>query len=173
MHVLQYIAVQADNEDLAMRTVEDTLNSELGSDEYMSSAWFDWFVIGGGRFVDGDPYKSSPNYIISYDKDPQGYRDMIDRMMSNRKVEFSGYRKDVDLDKLTYTLDNYDPSNHDMFALSNVYAVKKCMDMLMGTWDFNSYFYDMHTASTNTKWMYEGIDKGNKNWYIVPVDFHF
>jgi hypothetical protein len=31
----------------------------------------------------------------------------------------------------------------------------------------------MHNASTNTKWMYEGIDKGNKNWYIVPVDFHF
>jgi hypothetical protein len=120
MHVLQYIAVQTDNEDLAMRTVEDYLNTELGGSDYESNAWFDWFVIGGGRFVDGDPYQSSPNHIISYDKDPQAYLAMVGKMNSNRNAEFANYRKDVDLDRLTSTLDTYDPSNHNLFALSTV-----------------------------------------------------
>jgi hypothetical protein len=45
--------------------------------------------------------------------------------------------------------------------------------MIQGEWDMNSYFYDMHSASTNPDHMYKSIDLGNKNWYLVPVDFHF
>jgi hypothetical protein len=45
--------------------------------------------------------------------------------------------------------------------------------MAYGTWDFNAYFYDMLNDTTTPKYLYESIDKGNKNWYLVPVDFHF
>jgi len=169
MHVLQYIAVQADNEDMAMRSVGEMLNSELGHDQSGSNAWFDWFVIGGGRFVDGDPYASSPNNIISYKDKPEEFVTMINRMILNREVEFAGYRKNFESRgiSLSDSLDKYDGNTDFSFEL---YELGKMIDMLQGRWDFNSYFYDMHHYSTGTKYL---LDTLNDSWYIVPVDFHF
>jgi hypothetical protein len=171
MHVLQYIAVQTDSDDEAMRLVEDKLQTEMGGqDQYLS--WYDWFVIGGGRFVEGNPYESSPNHIISYDKSPGDYRDMIDSMITNRKEEFNAYRemydkRNIDLDD---KLDSYTGNmQYDM----ELYPLAKMIDMIQGKWDYNAYFFDIHHDSTNPEHMYKSIDTGNKNWYIVPVDFHF
>jgi hypothetical protein len=172
MHVLQYIAIQADTQDEAFRTVKDTLESELGSNEFATNSWFDWFVVGGGRFVEGSPYEESTDSIISYDKAPLDYRSMIDRMISNRMDEFESYRKSygekgIDLEA---KLDNYrGVMNYDF----ELYPLKKMIDMIQGEWDFNAYFYDMTSFSTNPDHMYKSIDLGNKNWYLVPVDFHF
>ena len=169
MHVLQYIAVQADDEDMAMRTVEDTLNSELGGNEYATNAWYDWFVIGGGRFVEGDPYKSSPNHIIAYKDKPDEFISMIDRMISNRKVEFNGYRQrfnERNIDINDY-LSNYDGNTDYSFDL---YELNQMIEMFQGAWNYNAYFYDMHNATTNPKYT---LDKLNDSWYLIPVDFHF
>ena len=172
MHVLQYITVIADNKDEAFRTVKDTLESELGSNEFATNSWFDWFVAGGGRFVEGNPYEESTTQIISYDEAPLDYRSMIDNMISNRMDEFESYRKSynekgIDLEA---KLDNYRGVMTYDFEL---YPLKKMIDMIQGEWDMNSYFYDMHHASTNPDHMHKNIDLGNKNWYDVPVDFHF
>jgi hypothetical protein len=43
----------------------------------------------------------------------------------------------------------------------------------MGKWDYNSYYYDMMTDSTNMIHLKNSLDKGAKDWYLVPVDFHF
>jgi hypothetical protein len=172
MHVLQYIAVKADNQEEAFHTVKDTLESELGNNEYSTNAWFDWFVVGGGRFVEGNPYEESPIHIISYDEAPAEYLAMVDSLISNRMDEFEAYRKHynekgVDIEA---KLDNYrGVMNYDF----ELYPLKKMIDMIQGEWDMNSYFYDMHHASTNPDHMYKSIDIGNKNWYAVPVDFHF
>jgi hypothetical protein len=172
MHVLQHIAVMADSQDEAFRTVKEGLESELGNNEFATNTWFDWFVVGGGRFVEGNPYEESTNSIISYDEAPLDYRSMIDRAISNRMDEFESYRqsyneKGIDLDN---KLDSYrGVMNYDF----ELYPLKKMIDMIQGEWDMNSYFYDMHTASTNPDHMYKSIDLGNKNWYLVPVDFHF
>jgi hypothetical protein len=172
MHVLQYIAVQADTNDEAFRTVKYTLESELGNNEYSTNAWFDWFVVGGGRFVEGNPYAESTNSIISYDEAPAEYLAMVDSLISNRMDEFESYRKSygekgIDLEA---KLDNYrGVMNYDF----ELYPLKKMIDMIQGEWDMNSYFYDMHHASTNPDHMHKSIDIGNKNWYAVPVDFHF
>jgi len=171
MHVLQYIAVQTDSDDEAMQLVESKLQDEMGGqDQYLS--WYEWFVIGGGRFVDGDPYESSPNHIISYDKDPEKYRETITEMISNRKDEFNGYRemynkRDVDLNT---KLDSY---TGNMQYDIELYPLAKMIDMIQGKWDYNAYFFDIQHDSTNPEHMYDSIDKGNKNWYLVPVDFHF
>jgi hypothetical protein len=172
MHVLQHIAVVADNEDMAFRTVKDSLESELGDYESTTNSWFDWFVVGGGRFVEGNPYSDSTNNIISYDEAPAEYRLMVNDMISNRIEEFNSYRKSygekgIDLEA---KLDNYKGVMNYDFEL---YPLKKMIDMIQGEWDYNAYFYDMHHASTNPEHMYKNIDLGNKNWYIVPVDFHF
>jgi hypothetical protein len=172
MHVLQYIAVVADTQDEAFRTVKDTLESELGNNEYSSNAWFDWFVVGGGRFVEGNPYSESTDSIISYDEAPIDYRGRVDEMISNRIEEFNSYRKSHEEKGIDINakLDNYKGVMNYDFEL---YYLKKMIDMINGEWDMNSYFYDMHHASTNPDHMYKNIDLGNKNWYAVPVDFHF
>jgi hypothetical protein len=168
MHVLQYIAVRAEDEDMAMRVAEDTLNSEMGGNEYAHNSWYDWFVIGGGRFVDGDPYKSSTNHIISYKEHGlAGIQEKIDWAIEARKTEYGNYMKSVDYSKILDTLDSY-TGNTD-YSMS-LYPVAKCIDMLQGSWDFNSYFYDAENSSTNFQYM---LDKLDESWYLIPVDFHF
>jgi len=170
MHVLQYIAVRADDEDFAMRIVEDTLNSELGGNEYATNAWYDWFVIGGGRFVDGDPYKSSTEHIISYKEHGlAGIQEKVDWAIKARIAEFNSYRKSYDENNtdISTELDKY-VGNTD-YSMS-LYELSKMIDMLQGKWDYNSYFYDMENTSTNPKYM---LDKLDESWYLIPVDFHF
>jgi hypothetical protein len=174
MHVLQYIAVQADTQDEAFRTVKDSLESELGAYESTTNSWFDWFVAGGGRFNPNpdSQYQDDEAMVVSYDEAPAEYRDMVDKMITNRIEEFNGYRKQfeskgVDIEA---KLDNYKGIMNYDFEL---YPLKKMIDMIQGEWDYNSFFYDMHHASTNPEHMYKSIDLGNKNWYAVPVDFHF
>jgi hypothetical protein len=172
MHVLQHIAVQTENSDEAFRTVKEGLESELGHHDWSTNAWFDWFVVGGGRFIEGNPYEESTNHIISYDESPAEYRDMVKTMVSNRMDEFNAYRKHFEEKgvDISAKLDNYNGVMNYDFEL---YPLKKMIDMIQGEWDMNSYFYDMHHASTNPDHMYKSIDLGNKNWYLVPVDFHF
>jgi hypothetical protein len=174
MHVLQYIAVVADSQDEAFRTVKDTLELELGNNEFATNSWFDWFVAGGGRWNPNpdSQYADDQSMIISYEEAALDYRSMIDNMISNRMDEFESYRKSynekgIDLEA---KLDNYRGVMTYDFEL---YPLKKMIDMIQGEWDMNSYFYDMHHASTNPDHMYKNIDLGNKNWYLVPVDFHF
>jgi hypothetical protein len=175
MHVLQYIAVVADDKDMAFRTVKDTLESELGNNEFATNSWFDWFVTGGGRWNpnEGSQYNDDDQSMtISYDEDPKAFLAAVDEGISHRVEEFNSYRqtfekKNIDLKEY---LSSY--SGHMDYSFQ-LYDLGKMIDMLQGRWDFNSYFFDMHHDSVNTKHMLDSIDKGNKNWYIVYVDFHF
>jgi hypothetical protein len=174
MHVLQRIAVQAEDKDEAFRIVKDTLEQELGNNEYSSNTWFDWFVTGGGRWnINPDSqYEDDNNMTISYDEDPQAFLAQVALAIQSRVEEFNRYRqhfaeKNVDINA---KLDSYDGSTDYSFDL---YDLSKMIDMLQGKWDFNSYFFDMTSQSVNEKFMLESIDKGEKNWYLVYVDFHF
>jgi hypothetical protein len=174
MHVLQRIAVQAEDKDEAFRIVKDTLEQELGNNEYSSNTWFDWFVTGGGRWnINPDSqYEDDNNMTISYDEEPDKFLAQVALAIQSRVEEFNRYRqhfaeKNVDINA---KLDSYDGSTDYSFDL---YDLNKMIDMLQGKWDFNSYFFDMTSQSVNEKFMLESIDKGNKNWYLVYVDFHF
>jgi hypothetical protein len=180
MHVLQWIATEAEDKDEAYRRVEDSLQSMLGDFDTPTMTWFDWFVVGGGRWnmsEDDDNTEAytqgKTNLIISYDDDPQSFRTQVQTSMEDRKAEFDGYAKGLDLDVLTKIINDYDPNEFDFPAFQSLYPIKKLIDMAYGTWDFNAYFYDMLNDTTTPKYLYESIDKGNKNWYLVPVDFHF
>ena len=174
MHVLQHIAVVADSQDEAFRTVKDSLESELGDYESTTNSWFDWFVAGGGRWNPNpdSQYADDQSMVILYDEAPADYKETVDKAIISRMEEFNSYRKSyeekgIDLEA---KLDNYKGVMNYDFEL---YPLKKMIDMIQGEWDMNSYFYDMHHASTNPDHMYKSIDLGNKNWYLVPVDFHF
>lgn len=173
MHVLQYIAVVAEDSDEAMQNVDNFLNSELGGNDYATNSWFDWFVIGGGRFVEGDPYESSPNHIISaYEAGNDILVQHINECIESRLREYRDYQTSfansgVDLNA---KLDSYTGTTDYSFEL---YPLKKMIDMLQGTWDYNSYFFDMENHSTNPKFILDKAEKDNKNIFLVPVDFHF
>jgi hypothetical protein len=175
MHVLQWIAVEVedqleDPEQEAMQLVETFLNSEMGGNDYSTNAWYDWFVIGGGRWnPEQDPYSSSSNMIISYEKDPEGFAAKIADCIENRKNEYAEYAKQVDYSAIQDKLDSYTGTMDYSFDL---YPLKKCIDMLQGEWDFNAYFYDAINYSTNPKHI---LDKPERlpYTYLIPVDFHF
>jgi hypothetical protein len=174
MHVLQRIAVQADNKDEAFRSVKNYLENNMG-DEYNLSSWYDWFVTGGGRWnanPDSQYDDEDQSMTISYDENPQAFLAAVNNAIDERMSEFNQYRqsfntKNVDINSV---LDSY---NGQMDFGFQLYELYKMIDMTQGKWDFNSYFYDMHHETTNTKYMLESIDTGNKNWYLVFVDFHF
>jgi hypothetical protein len=179
MHVLQYISVEADNKDLAYMKVKENLEGYMGPSASFVS-WFDWFVVGGGRWnvKEGDDFREAyaegkTNLIISYDEDPVDFRTKILRALEDRKAEFDSYAKDVDTSVLDKIITEYNPKEFDFSLFQSFYPIKKIIDMAYGEWDFNSYFYDMTTESTSPNSLYDSIDKGNKNWYLVPVDFHF
>lgn len=169
MHVLQWIAVDAPNEDEAMSYVESFLNNEVGSDDYNSNAWFDWFVIGGGRWnPEHDPYSSSTNMIISLEEDgTTAFEEKIAWCLEARKAELKDYIKDFDFSTVKDKLDSFTGNMQYDFSL---HPLKKAIDIFNGEWDYNSYYFDMTTCSTNPKW---ALERPERNWYLVPVDFHF
>ena len=180
MHVLQWIATEADDKDEAYRRVEDTLQSMLGDYESPTLTWYDWFVVGGGRWNVGENddhaeayTEGKTNLIISYDESPEPFLTGVLRAMEDRKAEFDGYAKDIDSSVIDKIIKDYNPKEFDFPAFQSLYPIKKMIDMAYGEWDFNAYFYDMVNDTTTPKYLYESIDKGNKNWYLVPVDFHF
>lgn len=179
MHVLQWIAVQADNKDESFVAVKDYLETQMGGQDSYNS-WYDWFVVGGGRWNvnEGDDFREAytdgkTNLIISYDEDTAAFRAEVLTTMESRKAEFDNYAKDVDSHAIDKIITDYNPNDFDFIKFQSLYPIKKIIDMAYGEWDMNSYFYDMVNDTTTPKYLYESIDKGNKNWYLVPVDFHF
>lgn len=176
MHVLQYIAVDADDLDQAMRRVEDELNTALGDGDNLNT-WFDWFIVGGGRWntnegddLDESYKRGKTNMVVSYATDKAKFAKTIADCLDNRMTHFAEYQKGLDLSTLGTVFDNYNPSVENYSIFSQIYAVKKSIDIIMGEWGFDSAFYDMTNDSTNPKWC---LDKANDSWYLIPVDFHF
>jgi hypothetical protein len=180
MHVLQWIAVQADNKDEAYRRVEDTLQTMLGEYESTTNTWYDWFVVGGGRFNVGEDednneayVEGKTNLILSAKEEPDLFDERVLQSMESRKAEFDSYANDVDSSAIDKIITDYNPREHDFLAFQKLYPIKKVIDMAYGTWDYNSYYYDMVHDSTTPKYVFEAIDKDPELWYLVPVDFHF
>jgi hypothetical protein len=174
MHVLQYIAVEATNKDIAYITVKEGLESN------MAGSWFDWYVIGGGRWnvAENEDWKEAytegkTNMFLSYDKEPDLFEERVLQSMESRKEEFDSYAKDVDSSFIDKIITEYNPRDFDFSLFQHFYPIKKIIDMAYGEWDFSSCFYDITHDSTSPTHLFNSIDKGNKNWYLVPVDFHF
>jgi hypothetical protein len=175
MHTLQWIAVQAENKDHAFRSVKDYLESQMG-DEYNLASWYDWFVAGGGRWnpnPDSQYDDDDQSMVISHAEEPDLFEERILLAMESRKEEFDRYAKDVDQEIITKIISEYNPREKNFTLFSSLYPIKKVIDMAYGNWDYNSYFFDMVNDTTIPAYLFESIDKGDKDWYIVPVDFHF
>jgi hypothetical protein len=173
MHCIQYIATTAEDRDEAFRRVKHNLEAKLGNDpESETNSWYDWFVTGGGRWAKKEEAQYDDNYQDEVAEfGTTLFAEYLDKANEFRNDEFSSLIAEAKKVSLTELLDTLTPN--EFRGGMELYPFKKIYDMTMGVWDFNSYFYDMDNDSTNMIYMQQAIDKGIKNWYLVPVDFHF
>ena len=173
MHTIQYIAVQGQDTDIAFKTVKNYLETTLGDDE-SNNAWFDWFVTGGGRWSTS---------VDSYDDDYQGdvasqdspkFQEYLDKAKEFRQTSLKEYVEQANKVDYNKIINDIDVSGGDDFrAGMDLYPIKKLYDMAIGDWDFNSYYYDIMSESANMIHLKNSLDNGDKDWYLIPVDFHF
>jgi len=173
MHVIQYIAVKADDVSHAHRSVKSYLEEQLGSGDTYNT-WYDWFVTGGGRWATTeDQYDDNWTGDVRHQTDPE-FEEYLDTAHKYRQQELSTYEEEARKINLTEILDSLQDFEFDHFkAGMELYPIKKLYDMCMGVWDYQSYFFDIEHEATSRKYMRESIDKGDNDWYLVPVDFHF
>lgn len=174
MHVIQYIATQADSKEEAHSNVKQYLEINLGEHESYNN-WYDWFVTGGGRWASKEEAQYDDNFIDDVvHQSEDKFEEYLDTAHKYRQQELSTYEDEARKLNLTELLDNLQDFEFDHYAVgSKLYPLKQLYDMCMGVWNYNSYFMDSVNDSTNRKYMRESIDKGADNWYLVPVDFHF
>jgi len=174
MHCIQYIATQADNVQEAFDGVKHQLEANMG-DEYNLSSWYDWFVTGGGRWASNDDAQYDDEFTgdVVHQDDPK-FQEYLDTAHKYRLVELDKYinlTKEISLSDIIDRLGDFE---HDHLKVGmDLYPIHKLYELAMGVWDYTSYFYDTVHDSSNRRYMLEAIDKGDKNWYLVPVDFHF
>ena len=175
MHTIQYIAVQADSTDMAFATVKNHLEAELGGHYDNSNAWFDWFVTGGGRWASNEAAQYDDNFMDDVvDQDSPKFQEYLDKANNWRQESLAEYlkeSKELDLQKILNDIDM--SSGNDFLVGMNLYPIKKVYDMTMGEWGADSYYFDIMNDTASMLSMKNSLDNGAKDWYLVPVDFHF
>ena len=176
MHTLHWIAVEAEDIENAVDVVDQTLDSYMSGND-APSTWYDWYVVGGGRWntAEDDPgfsaYTKKSNMVISYAKDPNAFRAKIDEGVQQRITDYNQYLAEVKETNVIAKLDNYGGA---MSYDYHFYALNRLLAYQMGEWSHDSWFFDMVHDSTNATHILSKIDKGEgENIFLVPVDFHF
>jgi hypothetical protein len=173
MHILQWVATKADNIDEAYNYVESNLEQILNE----QSPWYDWYVVGGGRYNMTEDeemlgaYKEGKTNMIISSNNLDEFNGRIQTCIEFRIVEFDRYRDEWNRSGIDINakLDTYDGKmQYDL----EMYPLSKMIDMIQGEWDMNSYFYDIENWSTNPIHMQKDIEAG-EHYFLVPVDFHF
>jgi hypothetical protein len=176
MHTLHWIAVEAENAENAVGTVSTNLDSYMSGND-APSTWYDWFIVGGGRWntAEGDDfmeaYKPKSNMVISYKEDPNAFRARIDKCIEQRVTDYNEYLAEVKESDIISKLDNY---GGDVAYEHNLYALHALIRYRMGEWSHDSWFFDMlHDSTTATHILSKLDNNEGENIYLVPVDFHF
>ena len=172
MHCIQYIATKADSVEEAHSNVKYYLENLMGEEGY--GAWFDWFVTGGGRWsTSDDPYDDEYTADVAHQSSPS-FQAHLSKAKEYRQAEITRTLEKAREVNLSELLDMVDLEDEYNFKVGHqLYDVKKLYDITMGMWDYTSYFFDSENDTVVSKYMLEAIDKGEDNWYLVPVDFHF
>ncbi len=177
MHTLHWIATKAETAEEAYRNVEQHLESQMSGNDSQAT-WYDWFVVGGGRWnvAENEDWRTAydggkTNMFVSSDN-MEEFNATIQRAIDNRISEFKSYRESFEKAEIDINakLDTYAGNMQYDFDL---YPLKKMIDMLQGEWDYNAYFWDCENWSTNPDHMLKDIQNVGGVWYLVPVDFHF
>jgi hypothetical protein len=159
MHVLHWIAVEADNAEEAFSRVEALLEGNEGW-------WWDWFATDiGGRWAGNDWCKiyQGKDILIG-----------LDYVKANRKSEVERTYEKIDLGEFESQLSGYDGEDVVTNDYSmNLWRIKKVAEMLSGEWNSDSYFYDVEYGHGTMAEVLKRIESDPDKQFLVPIDFHF
>lgn len=174
MHCIQYVAIAADSRAEARDQVESYLNENLG--EGGTGNWYDWFVVGGGRWSTGDdPYNSDYVADIAHISDSRfsEYLETAKKFRTEQRDSCLKKIRETDVEALVARAEAASDFSERMSVGSDLFPFSRLSDVLWGTWNSDSYFFDASNDTTDWKFLEESMAKGDQNWYFVPVDFHF
>ena len=159
MHVLHWIAVEADNAEEAFSRIEALLEDK-------ESWWWDWFDNDiGGRWAGNDWCKVYQGKDIAIG---------LDHVKTNRKEEVERSLEKIDLSEFESQLNNYDGEDIVTNDYSmNLWRIKKLAEMLSGDWNSDSYFYDMEYSDGTMGELLKRIESNPDKQFLVPIDFHY
>jgi hypothetical protein len=154
----------------------DDVQSTLLGDERPYATWYDWFVVGGGRFVEGDAYSNNHDNAIAYQNEPEKFIAEMDKVLGWRKETatrmLDGLKgKDFDfINDIETALDENKESrfNHDLWSALELAKIAN------GYWIPDSHFFDLANGTASNEFILKDIEEGRGNeWVLVPVDFHY
>jgi hypothetical protein len=175
MHTLHWWAVEAEDKHEAFITVQDRLIMEDGRNWV---DWSDWHVVGGGRWSNSQ-YEDSEDMIISYNEQPELFKERLELIKKNRIEEMNNFLTKIDLDQFTSDMVDYIsnsgiPVDKQRFEL-NSYYIQKAGQLLQDYYTCDSYFYDFVEYTAHMGYIYDRLDNPEHSLgqYLVPIDFHF
>jgi hypothetical protein len=173
LHTLQWLSVKVHDKLSEAFTKEDALNDAADRVEAylndVSNDWYDWFVVGGGRWNEDHQYDKATNMIISYADEPERFKEMISKIIVNRVETHQALITEIDFENLHNTLYAYSGMTA-YETMSELYPLRQAINNISGWWDCDSRYFDVEFGSVNPKHM---LDRLDNSWYLVPVDFHF
>ena len=177
MHTLHWWAVLAEDEEQAFHEVTGRLINEDGTNWI---DWSDWHVVGGGRWnPDGDPYENSQSMIVSYEKNPEKFKEILEGCKTARKDEMNRCLSEIKTDKFVSDIvdfiSNGGVAQDELRFSMNNYYLKNATDLLSDSYTPNSYFYDYVEYTAHMGYVNERLDNPDRPLiqFLVPIDFHF
>jgi hypothetical protein len=169
MHVLHWIAVQANSPEEAARNTNDYL-------EAYQSPWYDWYIVGGGRWNVAEDERwteaytdNKLNMIISKEVSPEKFNEKLTDCMNSKLEQFKHLKKRWFESNISImdVLNTYDGEAR---VDINIWTLYSLLEMIVGSWTSDSYYYDASNDGSNPNWC---KNSKHDNWYLVPVDFHY
>lgn len=173
MHVLQWLAVEAENEENATDLVEAELEATDGE-------WFDWYVVGGGRYFN-DSEDMHKSYEMSYDNTISASKDsdIINKVISweqARHEEYGHLVEGLDINKVQAGISAYDKDkkmDETIEFATHAYKAMGAIKHILGYWTPDSVVYDLTQWTSDTKYIHKRLETKLDKQFFVPVDFHF
>jgi len=160
MHVLHYIAVEA--EDVEEAT--DIVNSCIENNTF---DWSDWAVIGG-RW-------SGEDVVISYEEKPEKFLEVLENIRNSKVQEVKSCLEKVDIQHVMSLLDNYNGEELPFSTEDGMqaYRLRTALRIVSGHSTPDSYFYDDVEGDTSDKYIKRRVKNNPTEQYLVAVDFHY
>lgn len=195
MHVLHWVAVKSDETigengidmDEAKSEAASSVNNTLQGDERPYADWYDWFVVGGGRFLGDKQYENSHENVIAFAEDPKKFSKTIRECLESRATELRRRLEEIKSreaqdgksftdrvqEYITYSLS--DSTEYPFDPLSTMYQFGYVSRMAAEYWLPDTYFYDITNGVTEMRYLLKDMEENEDNdqWFLVPVDFHY
>lgn len=174
MHTLHMVAVKVVAEEL--ENIKDEASREVHStllgDERPYATWYDWFVIGGGRFAEGDAFGDNHDNAIAYHNEPEKFIAEMDKVLGWRKENAERMLKTLRDEEFDFAY-AVETAIEGRGEVSNLWKALELAKIANGYWIPESHFYDLANGTASNEYILKDIEEGRGHeWVLVPVDFH-